>query len=113
MPTDPDEQNSLWARWLNEFEDDPRVRPAYSLYLFTRDWTVIAATTLVLAGPLSLYVAKHTGPALAYGAILFCQFVIARWVARIQGEQLVMSVLSCQGSSVAQSTGDKPNEKDA
>ena len=113
LPTDPDEQNALWARWLNEFADDPRVRPAYSLYLFARDWTVVAATTLVLATPLSLYLAEDTGRALAYGAILLCQFAIARQVARVQGEQLVMSVLTCKGSSVAQSMSDRPNGKDA
>ena len=113
LPTDPDEQNALWARWLNEFVNDPRVRPSYSLYLFTRDWTVVAATTLVLAGPLSLYLAENTGSALAYGAILLCQFAIARWVARVQGKQLVMSVLTCKGSSVAQSMSDRPNGKDA
>lgn len=113
LPTDPDEQNALWAGWLNEFEDDPRVRPTYSLYLFTRDWTIVAATTLVLGGLLSLYFAENAGASVAYGAILLCQFVIARRVARIQGEQLVMTVLACKGSVVARSIGDKPTEKDA
>ena len=111
LPTDPDEQNALWARWLNEFWDDLRVRPTYGLYLFARDWTVIAAT-LVLAAPLSLYFTESSGRALAYGVFLVCQFVIGRWVASVQGEQLVMSVLACKGSSVARSVSEGEKGKD-
>ena len=32
LPSDPDEQNALWAGWLNEFADDARVRGTYGLY---------------------------------------------------------------------------------
>ena len=105
FPSDPDEQNALWAGWLNEFEDDARVRPAYGHYLFARDWTAIAVATLVLAGPLALWLAADVGRALAYGVVLLCQCAIARWIARVRGEQLVMSVLSCKGSSLAPRLG--------
>ena len=77
FPSDPDEQNALWAGWLNEFEDDARVRPAYGHYLFARDWTAIAVATLVLAGPLALWLAADVGRALAYGVVLLCQCAIA------------------------------------
>ena len=100
LPTDPDKQNALWAKWLNEFSDDIRVSPTYGMYLFTRDWTTIAATTLAIATPLALLISEDTIQAFAYSGFLTLQFVFAAWVARVQGEQLVMSVMSCKGTSL-------------
>ena len=101
LPACPDEQNALWAGWLHEFEDDARVRPAYGFYLFARDWTTVAVATLVLAGPLALWLAEDATRALWYGTALLAQFAVARWLARVQGEQLVMSVMSCKASSLS------------
>ena len=100
LPSVPDEQNALWAGWLNQFAEDARVRTAYGLYLFARDWLVIAVATLFIAGPVALWFAADVGRVLAYGAVLLSQCVVARWVARVQGEQLVLSVMSCKGSSL-------------
>ncbi len=101
LPSDPDDQNFLWREWLAEFSNDPRVRSSYGPYLFARDWLVIAVATLVVAGPISLWFTVDVGRAFAYGAVLVCQCVIARWMARVQGEQFVMTVMSCKGSSLA------------
>ena len=100
LPTDPDEQNALWVKWLNEYSDDIRVAPTYGMYLFTRDWTTIAATSLAIATPLALLISDNTIQALAYAGFLLLQYVVAAWVARVQGEQLVMSVMSCKGTSL-------------
>ena len=111
LPTDPDDQNALWLPWLHEFEDNARVRPAYGLYLFARDWMAIAAVTLVLAGPLALWLAEAPGRALWYAVVLLGQCALARWVARVQGEQFVMSVLSCKASSlVSRSSGKESSQ---
>ena len=48
---------------------------------------------------LGLGFAEDTTRALWYGAALFAQLVFARWLARVQGEQLVMSVIACKASS--------------
>ena len=98
LPTSPDEQNALWVGWLHEFEDDARVRGAYGLYLFARDWTAVSVATLLLAGPLALWLAEDVMRSLWYGVALMAQFAVARWIARVQGEQLVMSVMSCKAS---------------
>ena len=106
LPTDPVEQNVLWLPWLHEFEDDARVRPTYGWYLFARDWMAISVVTLVLAGPLALWFAHDPGRAIWYGVVLLGQCALARQLARVQGEQFVMSVLSCKASSlVSRSSG--------
>ena len=112
LPTEPDEQNALWARWLNEFEDDARVRPAYGLYLFGRDWTTIAAATLIVGCPVALAVGEDGVNAFSYGVVLVGQYLWARVLARLQAEQMVMSVLACKGGSVAGSGGGKTKKKD-
>ena len=106
LPSDPDEQNALWARWLNEFENDARVRPAYGLYLLTRDWTAVAAITFIAASPIALCLAEDMEGAVWYAVVLLGQCAIARWVAGVQGEQLVMSVMSCKGSLLKTRSGE-------
>ena len=69
LPTDPDEQNALWVKWLNEFSDDIRVESTYGMYLFTRDWTTIAAITLAVATPAALWLSEAPAQALTYGGI--------------------------------------------
>jgi len=107
LPTDPDEQNALWVKWLNEFSGDMRVGPAYGMYLFSRDWTTIAAITFVVATPVALWFSDDSVRALAYGAVVLLQYALAAWLARVQGEQLVMSVMSCKGTSLNTRLGDK------
>ena len=100
LPTDPDKQNALWVKWLNEFSEDARVRSTYGMYLFTRDWTTIAAMTLVVATPAALWLSDDTVRALSYAGFVLLQYAVATWVARVQGEQLVISVMSCKGTSL-------------
>jgi len=100
LPSLPDEQNALWAGWLHEFENDARVRPTYGLYLFARDWTAIALATWMLATPLAIVFAENVSQALWYCAVLLVQFAFARWLARVQGEQLVMSVMASKATSM-------------
>ena len=103
LPSAPEEQNGLWVEWLHEFEDDARVRPTYGLYLFARDWATIAAFTLGLGGPIGFWMAADATPVLWYTGVLALQYVLARWLAVVQGEQLVMSVMSCMASRLGTS----------
>ena len=111
LPSDSDEQNALWVGWLHEFEDDARVRPAYGLYLLARDWTTASAITLIAASPIVLWLAEDAERTLWYAVFLLGQWALARRVARVQGEQLVMSVMSCKGSSLGARTGDEKINK--
>lgn len=101
FPTDPDEQNALWAEWLHEFEDDARVRSCYGLYLFARDWLTIAAAMLILAGPIALWLTEGDRQIFLYTLVLVVQCGFARWLGGVQGSQLIMSVMSCKGSSLS------------
>ena len=107
LPIDPDEQNGLWVKWLNEFSEDVRVQSTYGTYLFTRDWTTIAAITLAVATPAALWLSEVPAQALSYGGFLLLQYAVAAWVARVQGEQLVVSVMSCKGTSLNTRPGGK------
>ena len=107
LPSEHDEQNALWVKWLNEFSDDVRVESTYGMYLFTRDWTTIAAITLAVATPAALWLSDDTVGALSYGGFVLLQYAFAAWVARVQGEQLVMSVMSCKGTSLNTRPGGK------
>ena len=99
----------FWAAWLNEFADDARVGPAYGLYLFARDWTVVAAFLLIVAAPAALWFSEEAKGVLWYPVALLVQCVLARWLAHVQGEQLVMSGLSCKGSSFVSHTIENDN----
>ena len=106
LPSEPDEQNALWVKWLHEFENDHKVRPAYRLYLLMRDWATVAVVTLAVAGPLALWFAEGTKTALSYAAFLLTQYFLARWVARVQGERMIMAVMSCKGASLSPQLGE-------
>ena len=106
LPIDPDEQNALWVKWLNEFSDDIRVGSTYGMYLFTRDWTTITAITIALATPAALWLSEDRVQALSYGGFVLLQYAFAAWVARVQGEQVVMSVMSCKGTSLNTGLGE-------
>ena len=101
LPSASDEQNALWVTWLHEFDNDARIRSPYELYLFARDWTIIAAAILILATPMAFWFSKATVLSFLYVAILVVQCLLARQVARVQGEQLVKSVMVLKGSSVS------------
>ena len=109
LPSEPDEQNALWAEWVNEFEDDARVGPTYGLYLFARDWTVVAVFMVIVAAPSALWLSEEAKGALWYPVVLLVQCVLARWLASVQGEQLIMSVLSCKGASFASHSIESDN----
>ena len=112
LPTAPDAQNALWVKWLSEFGEDMRVESTYGIYLFTRDWTTIAAITLAVATPAALWLSETPAQALSYGGFLLLQYAVAAWVARVQGEQLVMSVMSCKGTALnTQPSGKKKKGK--
>ena len=111
LPTDPDEQNALWVKWLNEFSEDIRVQPTYGMYLFARDWTAVAVITLAIATPAALWLSETPAQALSYGGFLLVQYAVAAWVARVQGEQMVMSVMSCKGTSLNTRPGGKKKRR--
>ena len=105
FPSESDEQNALWVRWLHELEGLERIRSAYGLYLFGRDWMTIAVVTLVGGSVAPFFVADDLAPVPWYVAFLVGQCAFVRRFARVQGEQLVMSVLASKASSLACGAG--------
>ena len=100
LPSEPDEQNALWVTWLHEFDNNVRIRSVYKRYLFARDWTIIAVAALILAIPMAVWFSETTAQFAYSSAIPIVQCLVARQFARVQGEQLVKSVMVLKGSSV-------------
>ncbi len=101
LPSEPDEQNALWVTWLHEFDNDVRIRSVYRWYLFARDWTIIAVAVLTLAIPMAVLFSEVQLQTLYYVILLIGQCLLARQFARVQGEQLVKSVMVRKGTSVS------------
>lgn len=101
LPSESDEQNALWVTWLHEFDNDVRIRSVYRRYLFARDWTIIAVAVLILAIPVAVLFSEVKLQTLYYVILLIGQCLLARQFARVQGEQLVRSVMVRKGSSVS------------
>jgi len=103
FPDVPNDQNALWVSWLHEFDGELRIRSAYSRYLVARDWAVIAAVLLILGSPLAYVVYATKSQAIWYIVTLLVQFILTRQAARVQGAQLVKSVLVRKGTSLKKS----------
>ena len=101
FPSESDEQNALWVTWLHEFDNDVRIRSAYGLYLFARDWMIIAVAILIFATPMAFWFSDAKVVSFCYVAVLIVQCLMARQVARVQGEQLVKSVMVRKGFSAS------------
>lgn len=100
LPTEPFEQNALWYSWLHEFDMEPRIRQVYKSYLFAREWTLFAAFILITSTPIVILLSIPLKNILLCLTILIGQYFIIRFVARVQGEQLVKSVMSRKASSL-------------
>ena len=111
FPSGPKEQNALWVQWLHELEGLDRIRSAYAAYLFGRDWMIIAVVTLVGGSAMALLVAANATQVPWYILVLVLQCVLVRRLARVQGEQLVLSVLASKASSLAAGAAAPPKGK--
>ena len=67
--------------------------------------------TLIAASPIAFWLARDAEWVFWYAVFLLGQLAFARWVARVQGEQLVMSVMSSKASSLGPRSADTRNNK--
>ena len=88
------EQNETWYRLYKSVESDPGVAHNHRDYLFTRDYTSLAALFLIILGGLAMYQFDEWSRVFAYIGCLIIQYVIVRYAATQYGCRFVATVLA-------------------
>jgi len=98
LPEDAREQNTTWYRLYKSVESDPAVTHNHRDFLFTRDYTSLAALLLIVLGGLPIYQTDSWSRTLPYIAFLAAQYLIARHVAKRYGHRFVTTVLAVKAA---------------
>ena len=99
LPTEPEEQNTLWFKWYRELQSEPGLEQAHRQYLFARDYAGISFLLLIGLGPLGLWQIESIKVAGIYLIILLAQYFLVRRAARNHGVRFVGSVLAYKAAS--------------
>lgn len=94
LPEDECEQNETWYRLYKSVEPDPSVAHNHRDYLFTRDYTTLAALFLIILGGLAMYQFDEWSRVFAYIGCLIIQYVIVRYAAAQYGCRFVATALA-------------------
>lgn len=98
LPEDAREQNATWYRLYRTVKSEPAVTHNHRDYLFTRDYTSLAALFLIVLGGLAIYQIDGWSRTLPYIAFLAAQYLIVRRVATIYGHRFVTTVLAVKAA---------------
>jgi hypothetical protein len=99
IPTDPQEQNSLWYQIYRSVANEPSVIDAHRSFLLTRDFAAIAFLLLLVGGTIALWEIQSKATASLYVGLLLLQYLVARQAAQNYGVRLVTSVLALKASN--------------
>ena len=94
LPEDEREQNEIWYRLYKSVESDPGVAHNHRDYLFTRDYTTLAALFLIILGGLAMYQFDEWSRVFAYIGCLIIQYVVVRYAAAQYGCRFVATALA-------------------
>ena len=97
FPKSEAEQNGVWYRLYKSVESEPAVAHAHKEYLFTRDWTTLAAMMVVVLGALAIWQASPTTAAIYVGGLLV-QYLLVRLAAANYGRRFVTTVLAIKSA---------------
>ena len=98
LPEDENEQNATWYGLYKTVDSDLAVANTHRDYLFTRDYTGLAALFVFALGGLAIYQIDELNRALLYIAFLAAQYLIARHVAVRYGHRFVTTVLAVKAA---------------
>lgn len=98
LPEDARDQNATWYRLYKTVESDPAVTHNHRDFLFTRDYTSLAALLLVFLGGLAIYQIDDWSRTLPYIAFMAAQYLIVRHVATRFGNRIVTTVLAVKAA---------------
>jgi hypothetical protein len=94
MPSDPEQENRTWYRWLKETEKLPAVEQSHRDFLLLRDYTALAALFLIGFGLTAWFIVDSLQARLLYTLLLLAQLVIVRHAAATVGARFVCTVLA-------------------
>jgi hypothetical protein len=94
MPSDPEEENRVWYRWLKETEKSPAVEHAHRDFLLLRDYTTLSALFLIGFGLAAWLIVESPQERLLYALALLVQFLTVRHAAATVGARFVCTVLA-------------------
>jgi hypothetical protein len=97
FPKSEKEQNGVWYKLYKSVESEPAVEHAHKEYLFTRDWTSLAAMMVILLGALAFWQAPLMTAAI-YFAGLVLQYLLVRLAAANYGQRFVTTVLATKSA---------------
>jgi hypothetical protein len=83
FPKSQKEQNGVWYGLYKSVESAPAVAHAHKEYLFTRDWTALAAMMVVVLGAMAFWQAPLRTAAISSGVV--AQHLLVRLAATIMG----------------------------
>lgn len=94
MPSDPEQENRIWYRWLKVTEKLPAVEQSHRDFLLLRDYTALSALFLFGFGLAAWFIVESIQARLLYALALLAQFVIVRHAAATVGARFVCTVLA-------------------
>jgi hypothetical protein len=94
LPSDPEQENRTWYRWLKETENLPAVEQSHRDFLLLRDYTALAALFLIGFGLVAWFIVGPLQARLLYTIALLAQFFIVRHAAATIGARFVCTVLA-------------------
>jgi len=97
FPKSEAEQNGVWYMLYKSVESEPAVAHGHKEYLFTRDWTTLAAMMVVVLGALAIWQAPPTTAAIYVGGLLV-QYLLVRLAAANYGRRFVTTVLAIKSA---------------
>jgi hypothetical protein len=100
FPKSESEQNGVWYKLYKSVDSEPAVTHANKEYLFTRDWTALAAMMVVILSPLAFWQATTLRQAAIYVGALVLQYIVVRFAAVNYGQRLVTTVLAIKSAGV-------------
>jgi hypothetical protein len=98
FPTGSKEQNAKWYGLYKSVEAEPSVVQVHRAYLFTRDYTCLAAMMFLLLTPLAFFTFPSWRLAAAFAAAVLIQFLLVRRAARHHGVRFVTNVLALKAA---------------
>jgi hypothetical protein len=98
FPKNAAEQNARWFGLYQSVKNEPAVVQVHREYLFSRDYTCLAAMMLIVFAPLAFFTFTSRPVSLVYTGILIAQLLLVWRAARQHGSRFITTVLAIKAA---------------